>query len=443
MNKTYTVKQVADMLGYSTNSIYTFLKEGRIKGVRIGKGRFRISQEELEKLLHLKKSQGIQSISAPPSTPVSTAYKSEEIPSLNRHIEEIKDNIPCLFDWFVSLASIIIGFTMILFVRSFEGFSNLGLSQFLIPIKINLLIAGTGLFIVNVFNQTRKKWYFIFDLIIFLNLLAFSLMLFLNKDLLGFITFTLLSLMIIFHVVLNLKGIVSFSLYVGLLTMLLPIVLIIYPSAINIPELSFISTWSPIQTTIIWLIVSGTINGSIWLWQNKQKSLFWISLLIFNAGLIYFAYLYTAQLYWGRALVFILIFLSIVLSSFWHKLNFKDEETRKIVVSIFGDLLLIFLAIVTVIWVAQNNIRSYAENELVNKLTYGKTLVESATNSSKEKLETLSRDKSLIEAVKKKDTAFLEKAMKDFFVYSLDFRRVLISDDKGEVSNIYPEATDI
>ena len=57
MNKTYTVKQVADILGYSTNSIYTFLKEGRIVGVRVGKGRYRISQEELGKLLHLKKSQ--------------------------------------------------------------------------------------------------------------------------------------------------------------------------------------------------------------------------------------------------------------------------------------------------------------------------------------------------------------------------------------------------
>jgi excisionase family DNA binding protein len=445
MNKTYTVKQVADMLGYSTNSIYTFLKEGRIVGVRVGKGRYRVSQEELDKLLHLKKSQEVQPASEVatepvPIQPVAALSELEEILSLDKHLEKIKENIPCLFDWFVSLTSLIIGFTMILFIRSFEEFSDIGLSQFLLPIKINLLISGAGLFTVNVFNRTRKSWYFIFYLIIFINLLAFSLMLFLSKDFLGFTIFGLLSLMMIFHLIFNLKGIVSFALYVSLLTILLPIILIIYPSAINIPELSFISTWSPIQAAIVWLIAACTINGVIWLWQNKHKFIFWIIFLIFSFGLIYFAYFYAAQLYWSRALIFILIFLSIIISSFWHKLNFKDRETRKTVVNIFGGLLLIFLAIVTVIWVVQNNIRSYAQNELVNKLVYGVTLVESTINSSKEKLVTLSRDELLIEAVKKKDTAFLKKSMKDFFVYSLNFRRIWMFDDKGEVLNIYPEA---
>lgn len=435
MNKTYTVKQVAGILGYSTNSVYTFLKEGRIKGVRIGKGRFRISQEELEKLLYLKKFQEPQSVSLGGLVPIN-----ENIPSLVKHLEEMIDNIPSLFDWFVSLVSIIIGFTMILFVRNFEEFSNIGFTQFLLPIKINFLIAGVGLFTVNVLNRARKNWYFIFNLIIFLNLSAFSLILFLSKDLLGFTIFGLISFVMFFHLVLNLKGIVSFALYISLLTILLPIILIIYPSAINLPALSFISTWSPIQAAIAWLIVASTINGVIWLWQNKQKSLFWISLLIFSAGLVYFAHLYAVQLYWSRALIFTLIFLSIIISSFWHKLNFKDKEIQKTVVSIFGDLLLIFLAIVTIIWVTQNNIRSYAQDELVNKLVYGGTLVESTINSSKEKLEILSRDKSFIEAVKKKDTAFLKKSIKDFFVYSLNFRRILMSDDKGEVLNMYPEA---
>ncbi len=63
MGKTYTVKQVAQMLGYSTNSIYAFLKEGRIKGVRVGKGRFRVSEEELARVMHLSKRP--QSVGAP------------------------------------------------------------------------------------------------------------------------------------------------------------------------------------------------------------------------------------------------------------------------------------------------------------------------------------------------------------------------------------------
>jgi excisionase family DNA binding protein len=446
MEKTYTVKQVANILGYSTNSIYTFLKEGRIKGVRIGKGRFRVSQQELDKLLHLKKSQEVQPISmtslvSPSIQSAPITSESEEIPSLDKHLEEINDNVPSLFDWFVSLTSIIIGFTMILFIHSFEEFSNIGLSQFLMPIKINLLIAGIGLFLVNVLNRARKNWHFIFNLVIILNLLVFSLMLFLSKDLLGFTIFALLPLMIFFHSALKLKGIIGFAIYVSLLTIILPIVLIISPSIIEFPTISFFSTWSPIQVAIFWLVIISTINGIIWKLRDKQKSLFWISLLIFDAGLVYFAYLYSAQLYWGRALIFILIFLTLIISSFWYKLNLKDEETRKTVTSIFGDLLLIFLAIISVIWVVQNNIRSYAQDELVNKLVYGGTLIDSTVKSSREKLITLSRDESLIEAVKKKDITFLNKSMKDFFIYSLNFRYIWMFDDKGEVLNIYPEVS--
>lgn len=446
MNKTYTVIQVANILGYSTNSIYTFLKEGRIVGIRVGKGRYRVSQEELNKLLHLKKSEEIQPISVKSSAPTSiqpvfTTSETEEIPSLDKHLEETKDNIPSLFDWFVSLTTIIVGFTIILFIRSFEGFSNIGLSQFLVPIKINLLVAGIGLFSVNVINRTRKNWYFIFNLITFLNLLAFSLMLLLSKDFFGFAIFALLLLVMFFHLILNLKGIISFVIYTGLLTIILPVTLILNPPTNNLPVMSFFSTWSPIQASIAWLIVACTINGIIWIGQSKHKFLFWINFLIFSVGLVYFAYFYSAQLYWSRALIFVLILLSIIISFFWHKLDLKDEEVRKTIVSIFGDLLLVFLAIVTIIWIAQNNISTYAQHELTNKIVYGESLFQSIIDSSKQNIINYSGDQSLIEAVKKKDSSTLNKLSKTVFNYSLNFRRLLVTDEKGNVLSVYPETT--
>lgn len=46
--KLYTVKQVAHVLGVSTNTIYKYLNEGKIKALRFGKrGRFRIYETEL------------------------------------------------------------------------------------------------------------------------------------------------------------------------------------------------------------------------------------------------------------------------------------------------------------------------------------------------------------------------------------------------------------
>lgn len=52
ITKLYTVKQVADVLGVSTNTLYKYLGEGKIKSLRFSKrGRFRISETELTRLL--------------------------------------------------------------------------------------------------------------------------------------------------------------------------------------------------------------------------------------------------------------------------------------------------------------------------------------------------------------------------------------------------------
>lgn len=49
----YTVKEAAHILGFSTNSIYKFLAQGRLKSIRGSamQGRFRISKRSLEDFL--------------------------------------------------------------------------------------------------------------------------------------------------------------------------------------------------------------------------------------------------------------------------------------------------------------------------------------------------------------------------------------------------------
>jgi excisionase family DNA binding protein len=49
--KTYTVKEAAKLLGVSTNTLYKYLDEGKIKAKRIGLGRFKIFQNELTPFL--------------------------------------------------------------------------------------------------------------------------------------------------------------------------------------------------------------------------------------------------------------------------------------------------------------------------------------------------------------------------------------------------------
>lgn len=81
-NRIYTVKEVARLLGFSTNTIYKYLNEGKIKSTRLGKeGRFRIPQKEVAKLLGLK---GVKS-------QIASDLKLEESHNLEAERELYKD----------------------------------------------------------------------------------------------------------------------------------------------------------------------------------------------------------------------------------------------------------------------------------------------------------------------------------------------------------------
>lgn len=51
MKRFYTVKEAAEILGFSTNTVYKYLDEGKLKSKRLGQGRFKIPYEELEPYL--------------------------------------------------------------------------------------------------------------------------------------------------------------------------------------------------------------------------------------------------------------------------------------------------------------------------------------------------------------------------------------------------------
>src|SRR3989344_4803129 len=77
-NRIYTVKEVARLLGFSTNTVYKYLDEGKIKATRLGKeGRFRIPQKEVAKLLGVEEVMPTEAL-PPELTPEAT---SEVVPN--------------------------------------------------------------------------------------------------------------------------------------------------------------------------------------------------------------------------------------------------------------------------------------------------------------------------------------------------------------------------
>src|SRR3989344_5246794 len=180
MGKTYTVKQVAEILGYSTNSIYTFLKERRIKGVRVGKGRFRISEEELSRLLKIAKKPLPPSLPATASMPgtqqeshitiatptvvVSSAQQEPVFVPKQTHTQ-IKIDVPSLLDWFVGIASILIGVSLFLLNRFSAEYAIGSYTTILSAMRISFIAAGIGILAIDMLGQTKTLFDITFHII--------------------------------------------------------------------------------------------------------------------------------------------------------------------------------------------------------------------------------------------------------------------------------------
>ena len=120
------MSEAAKTLGYSKNSIYSFLKDGLIKSVRIGKGKFRIPEKEIKKF-EVSRGSKVESLeekteitAADPTVPASALLP---IPRPGKSLSELSGEsvlhviklwleervgFPALFDWLTSLMSIIV-----------------------------------------------------------------------------------------------------------------------------------------------------------------------------------------------------------------------------------------------------------------------------------------------------------------------------------------------
>jgi excisionase family DNA binding protein len=51
MEKLYTIKEVASLLGVTTQTIHNYRKSGHLNALKIGKGSVRIAESEIKRLI--------------------------------------------------------------------------------------------------------------------------------------------------------------------------------------------------------------------------------------------------------------------------------------------------------------------------------------------------------------------------------------------------------
>ncbi len=442
MNRTYTVKEVAEILGYSTNTIYAFLKEGRLQGVRVGKGRFRIPQEEVDQLVGSNQANQIQNPAQTVISPVAQPEIQSLPQSLPKHIEEGQlDTGASFFDWFVSLTSIVFGLSLVVYIRHFDEFVTERFSSFILSMQVVFIASGIAIILADFLGKKGRLWRTVFNALIILDYLLVTLGLVLNGDKEAALIFGLLPFVMIIQQILQWQSIRSVFLYFLLLLLIYPAFLLLFPSptqgSFGLINIS-LNSLTAVIIAIIWILFC--LAGSILvLFFHKLHKMF-ILVASFTTSVILFclALYYANGLYWARALFLIVVAIVAFAAPFWNELKVKSQHDKVAILSQFLTLVLILLLVVATVSLIQVSLRSQASGELSRILNTGQDVAGTTLNVSQTTIEAYAQNPLLVTAVTKNDSQSMQQLSRNIFNSSPYFRRILLINASGNILNIYP-----
>lgn len=396
MTHTYTVKQVADILGYSTNSIYSFLKEKRIKGVRVGRGRFRIPQTELARLLMLAKGtqslvaqQPMQVVSMPAASSVPMTIGTPEMSYLGQsgpaHVMQpvvyadslpvpntFRITMPNIFDWFVGMGSIVLGVCLFMFPADLA-------SHFLVwvgALRMIFLASGIGLLSSDLIGG-KKSWQLGFHVLLSFAHAVYGLMLLGSGDGEGFAIFATLSAVSLITLALPMQGIARFAFYIGVLFISLPLAGGFFPAELigsmkSVTGLFFPFTVWMVVFVVCMCIIAGLVS------YRRGHGIFWVIMGAACVVSLISSYTYAQNLVWERALFFLLVSLCSLVVPAWERFIVASRADRQFILGVCGTVLSIFVVAVIALRLIQQSVVSFAQTELSNKAAYGRVVVQNA-----------------------------------------------------------------
>jgi len=448
----FTVKEVAQLLGFSTNTVYKYLKEGRIKSTRLDDdGRFRIPQEEVSRLMQ---SQGKE-------IPVNGGNNGND---LVEALDKIKDGlvkeekedafefnlnldqgdkigpVPSVFDWLVIFLALFLSFSLVIFpVRVIKG--GLSGQNYL---WIQSLCLGTGgviYFLSRIVSEKKKTLRFFASLI--LGNLFFIFGFYIWK--IGCVVSSLVSfgagLVMIVDLLIKPRESILFSILTNFLLLAIGGLMILNSEALRvnllIENLGLGNRWS-----IAWLVLSAIYLLTSWEFELNSnfllrflaRSLFaamWLSLLIFIlADGIDLSAAITAA----------------ILISFSLMASLKEESrrvlgpTRKVLRNFLLSSVFGLVGLFLVIFI-NHTLENYILKEVGERAQSGVAVIESFISLTKDRTIGFSQNQVLVEEMflEKPVSEKINQVSRDFYLTThKTIRRVLVIGKEGKVFSAYP-----
>jgi len=421
MSKTiYTVKEVAKLLGFSTNTVYKYLDDGSIKAVRFGsEGRFRIPAGEVERLLH---------------------KKGEKLHETVLQGNTGNSNPPSIFDWFIGFLSMGLGFTQ--FINPVYVAANQSLVKFtplINVVSIFLFLGGVCLLSFDLFNNKKGHRYNLLNsFIAVLYLVLFGV--FLSQHSIASIGYLSVFLIVIISVFKKMDYYLRYVIYINILAVLIGVGFLLDPQSYSFSGLVPVDSISKVAFSLVWfgfycLFLFCSLKS---LKHNKHL----VRGISFFAGMM--ALLYAVATFvsgmWGRSIF------GMILGTFSFIFPFAGEfdsfkiRTRKEAAAGFFWLLAVFLVGSLVLRGIYSSFQNMVLAEMERKSETAAEITKNFMDGNVSVLSAFLNDNELPNLLAEgKLTENLDGEIRQIYLSSNNsFLRVIVTDDKGRIIDTYP-----
>ncbi len=441
MSKTYTVKQVAQALGFSTNTVYKYLDEGKIKATRLGtEGRFRVPEGELTRLLGEKQPSTISpepSLLSTPETQPSLTTQIEQKFILLEQAQVI--NKIRLFEWFNACLGIFLGASALLFPPLLIGTVNRGALDMILYVKSSLIFFGITFILSDLFLGSYQFRHLVINIVYGLVFGSLAILFFQTHNISAVATYGTIGLLAFLGVWVGRVNYLRFLILAHLLGLLIGFVLIFRLEDLKLGFISFLISQHILWVSLLWfgLVILATFLNLRSFFQNRTN---FIGALILAglSGVICLASIFAN--YWDQALFTGVMMTFLLFLPLWKKIEFIRDFKRKDFFSAISWLLLVPVIGISVAFYVQKSFEDDLKKNILDHADKAAALVELIMNDAQVSARSFKDSPELISLLSDKNSKIssIDLKVKDLYLTSRTFKRLFLTDEKGKTLSLYP-----